>query len=219
MSEEQELELVNEPGRKRVHALSFEERLEARYSYQDKNHVDHSNVEAYVTKPEGSYNIVEFYPGNNIVTDSGDVYYSLKAIDGSPATNENFKQSQCQLANPSSQTAQAKTDTYATFNTGSAAIAASLKTISSTYPRRDGATDDPENTGGGTSTGDIITYKYAWTTGDFNATSPTIKNGALFDNASPVSGTKLLTHFGTTPFGKDASSTLKIFVNHTMNGT
>ena len=198
-------------------AQSFNERIEAQLSYMDRNHVDHANIEAVLTRPE-SYNstwhVKEWFMGANIVTNDGDIYYSVKAVGGTPATNENFLQAQCELANPGSQTAQAKGDTYGTMLTP---ITASRKTIFSTYPRRDGQTDDADNTGGGTTNSDIVSYKYSWTTGDFNATA--IKNGCLHDNASPISGTKLLTHFGVTTFTKDSSSTLKVFVNHTMNGT
>jgi hypothetical protein len=199
-------------------ALSFNERLEAQCKYMDAHRVDYSNVEAVLVRPE-SYNSVsyvkEWFMGANIVTNAGDTYYSIMAIGGTPATNENFAQARCELANPGSQTAQAKADTYSTMATP---ITASRKTIEATYPRRDGATDDTDNTGGGSgATSDIVSYKYSWATGDFNATG--IKNGCLHDNASPVSGTKLLTHYGVTTFTKDAASTLKIFVNHTMNGT
>jgi hypothetical protein len=204
-------------------AQSFNERLEAQLQYMDKNKVDHANVEAVLTRPE-SYNstwyVKEWFMGANIVTDAGDLYYSGKSVDFTPATDENFKVSVCCLANPGSQTAQAKSDTYNQFNAGgTAAITASQKAISATYPRRDGQTDDADNTGGGTSTAtsDITSYKYSWTTSDFNATG--IKNGALYEDTTPVSATKLLTHFGVTTFTKDSSSTLKVFVNHTFNGT
>ncbi len=204
-------------------AQSFNERLESQLQYMDKRQVDHANVEAVLTRPE-SYNstwyVKEWFPGSNIITNDGDTYYSIRAIGGTPATNENFAQARCELANPASQSAQAKTDTYDEMSTPVAtpSAGASRKTIEATYPRRDGATDDADNTGGGSgATSDIVTYKYSWATGDFNATG--IKNGCLFDNASPVGATKLLTHFGVTTFTKDASSTLKIFVNHTMNGT
>lgn len=203
-------------------AQSFNERVEAQFHYMDTHHVDHANVEAVLTRPE-SYNstwyVKEWFMGANIVVDTGDTYYSIKAIGGTPATNENFVQAQCELANPATQTAQAKGDTYNQFNAGgTAAITASRKAIFSAYPLRTGATDDTDNTGGGSgATSDIVSYKYSWTTGDFNATN--IKNGCLHDNASPVSATKLLTHFGLTTFTKDSSSTLKVFVNHTMNGT
>jgi hypothetical protein len=184
----------------------------------DRNRVDHANVEAVLTRPESensTWYVREWVFGHNIVTNDGDIYYSIKAIGGTPAANENFIQSRCELANPGSQSAQAKTDTYDEMLTP---ITASRKAIEGTYPRRDGATDDTDNTGGGSgATSDIISYKYSWATGDFNATG--IKNGCLHDNASPVGATKLLTHFGVTTFTKDAQSTLKIFVNHTMNGT
>jgi hypothetical protein len=199
-------------------ALSFKERLEARFRYMDTHNTEYSNVEAVLTRPESqnsSAYVKEWFMGANIVTNDGDTYYSIKSIGGTPATNENFLQARCELANPASQATQAKTDTYDEMTTP---ITASRQTIFATYPRRDGATDDTDNTGGGTgATSDIVSYKYSWATGDFNATN--IKNGCLHDNASPVAATKLLTHFGLTTFTKDASSTLKLFVNHTFNGT
>lgn len=199
-------------------AQSFNERLESQLHYMDQHKVDHANVEAVLTRPESfnsTWYVKEWFFGNNIVTDAGDTYYAIRAVAGTPATNENFAQARCELANPGSQSPQAKTDTYDEMLTP---ITASRKTIEATYPRRDGATDDVENTGGGTGTAsDIVTYKYSWATGDFNATG--IKNGCLYDNASPVGATKLLTHFGVTTFTKDASSTLKLFCNHTMSGT
>jgi hypothetical protein len=202
-------------------ALSFNERLEAQLHYMDVAKTDHSNVEAVLIRPE-SYNsasyVKQWFMGANIVTDAGDAYYAGKAMDFTPATDENFKVSVCTLANPGSQTSQAKTDTYQQFNAGgTAAITASQKAISAGYPRRDGATDDADNTGGGTGSSDILSYKYSWTTGDFNAAA--IKNGALYEDTTPVNATKLLTHFGVTTFTKDSSSTLKVFVNHTFNGT
>lgn len=204
-----------------VPALSFDERVEQLCHYMDVHKVDHANVEAVLTRPESegsTWYVSEWFMGANIVTDAGDAYYAGKAMDFTPATDENFKVSVCTLANPGSQTAQAKSDTYNQFNAGgTAAITASQKAISAGYPRRDGATDDADNTGGGTGSSDILSYKYSWTTGDFNATA--IKNGALYEDTTPVSATKLLTHFGVTTFTKDSSSTLKIFVNHTFNGT
>lgn len=203
-------------------ALSFDERVEQLCHYMDVHKVDHANVEAVLTRPESensTWYVKEWMPGSNIVTNDGDTYYSIKAVGGSPATDENFAASVCTLANPGSQTAQAKGDTYNQFNAGgTAAITASQKAISGTYPRRDGATDDADNTGGGSgASSDIVSYKYSWTTGDFNATG--IKNGALYEDTTPVAATKLLTHFGVTTFTKDSSSTLKVFVNHTFNGT
>jgi hypothetical protein len=202
-------------------AMSFDERVEAQFHYMDTHKVDHANVEAVLTRPE-SYNstwyVKEWFMGANAVTDAGDIYYSIKAVGGSPATDENFLVSVCTLANPGSQTSIAKSDTYQQFNAGgTAAITASQKAITSTYPRRDGQTNDAENTGGGTTNSDIVSYKYEWTTGDFNATG--IKNGALYEDTTPVNATKLLTHFGVTTFTKDSSSTLKVFVNHTFAGS
>ena len=87
----------------------------------------------------------------------------------------------------------------------------SRKVFDSNYPKTNDT--DADNTGAGL---DVVTYLTSWTTTDFNATG--IIGGCIHDNSSPVSGTKLLTHFSIASFDKTSSDTLKVFVNHTMNG-
>lgn len=149
--------------------------------------------------------------GRNLVTNDGDIYYAKKGAGETPSTNENFLQARCELANPSSQSTPAKADTYDEMLTP---ITASRKTISGTYPKTND-TGDADNTGDAV---DAVSYSYSWTTSDFNDGGTTIKNGCLHDNASPVGSTKVLTHFTITAFNKTSSDTLKLFVNHTMNG-
>lgn len=159
--------------------------------------------------------IKAWFFGKNIVLNDGDIYYAKKGAGETPSTNENFIQSRAQWANPTSQNTPAKTDTWDQFdNPNGAGIAASIKTISSTYPKTND-TGDADNTGDAI---DAVSYKHEWTTADFNDGGTTIKNGALHDNASPVNGSKLLTHFSITAFNKTASDTLKLYTNHTFNG-
>ena len=78
---------------------------------------------------------------------------------------------------------------------------------------------DSDNTGSGT---DIVTWLASWTTGDFNSNA--IIGGCIHvaggaSGATTPGATKLLTHFSLTSFNKTSSDTLKIFVNHTFNGT
>lgn len=174
-----------------------------------------SNVIAVLSKPEINQTskarqeiIKEWRYGANIVTNDGDIFYAQQAVTETPAANEDFEAGRMELQNPGIQDSTAKTDTYAQVTTP---ITASRKTFTATYPKRnDGDTD---NTGAGV---DVATYLTSYTTGDFNATG--INGGAIHDNASPTGSTKLLTHFLITSFAKTASDTLKMFVNHTMNG-
>lgn len=167
-----------------------------------------NNVVAVLARKEGRKDIVKKWIfGANIVTNDGDIYYAKKACGESPASNENFLQARAELRTGSA--TPAKGDTYTNVTTP---VTASRKTITSTYPKTND-TGDADNTGDAV---DAASYAYSWTTSDFNATA--IIGGALHDNASPVNATKLLTHFSITSFDKTASDTLKLFVNHTMNG-
>ena len=115
------------------------------------------------------------------------------------------------MQNPGIQDTPAKTDTYGNVTTP---IAASLKAFVATpdYPLTNDA--DGDNTGAGV---DVATYLVSYTTGDFNANG--INGGAILnDLTTPATSAKLLTHFSITAFNKTASDTLKVFVNHTMNG-
>lgn len=166
-----------------------------------------NNVVAVLRRPESGLLVPHWFFGMNIVTDDGDKYYALKGAGETPATNENFIQARCELRNMSD--TPAKGDTYTSV---AGPITASRKTITGTYPKTND-TGDADNTGDAV---DAVSYAYSWTTSDFNDAA--IQGGCLHDNASPVGATKLLTHFSITSFGKTASDTLKLFVNHTMNG-
>jgi hypothetical protein len=166
-----------------------------------------NNVVAVLRRPEAGLIIPFWFYGRNIVTNDGDIYYAKKGAGESPSTNENFLQARCELRTTSD--TPAKTDTYGDV---AGPITASRKTISATYPKTND-TGDADNTGDAV---DAVSYSYSWTTGDFSDND--IEGGCLHDNASPVAGTKLLTHFSITQFAKTSSDTLKLFVNHTMNG-
>lgn len=152
--------------------------------------------------------IKKWIHGANLVTNDGDIFYAKQACLESPAANENFNTGRMELNNPGSPDTPVKTDTYDEMLTP---ITASRKTFTATYPKTNDG--DADNTGAGV---DVATYLTSYTTGDFNATG--IKGGSIHDNASPVGATKLLTHFTIASFDKTASDTLKMFVNHTMNG-
>ena len=174
-----------------------------------------NNAIAVIGSPESlsptrdKYEVIKkWIYGVNIVTNDGDIFYANQAVTEAPAANEDFEAGRLELQNPGIQDTPVKGDTYTSVTTP---ITASRKVFDATYPKRNDG--DADNTGAGV---DVASYLVSYTTGDFNATG--INGGAIHDNASPVGATKLLTHFSITSFNKTASDTLKMFINHTMNG-
>ncbi|MFM7795178.1 MAG: hypothetical protein ACKO7N_00240, partial [Candidatus Nitrosotenuis sp.] len=144
----------------------------------------------------------------NIVTDSGDLFYAQKGAGESPTSDFAGANGRMELRTGS--VTPAKGDTYTNVTTP---VTASRKVIDAGYPKTNDS--DTDNTGAGT---DIVTWRTSWTTGDFSASA--IIGGCIHvGGSSPVSATKVLTHFSITSFDKTSSDTLKIFVNHTFNGT
>jgi hypothetical protein len=82
--------------------------------------------------------------------------------------------------------------------------------LDATYERT--ADPDTDNTGAGV---DIVTWRFSYTTAEGNANG--IIEGAIVDNRTTPTGA--LTHFlFAAAFDKTSSDTLKVFVNHQMNG-
>jgi hypothetical protein len=199
--------------------------LESLLSFLDQQPLHHDryndfdptmNVCAVLRTPEVSPSgvedrIAQFMYAKNIVTNDGDIFYAKQAVTEAPSANEDFEAGRMELQNPTSADTVAKTDTYMQVTTP---ITGSRKVYDMSYPTRDDM--DADNTGAGV---DVVSYLTSWTTSDFNDGGTTIKGGCIHDNASPIGATKLLTHYNFgTPFNKTASDTLKVFVNHTMNG-
>lgn len=174
------------------------------------------NVMAVLRTPEVSPNgivdmIANFYYTKNIVVDSGDIFYAKQGAGETPSANEDFEAGRMELNNPTSADTLNKADDYSDVLTP---ITASRKTYEATYPKTNDG--DADNTGAGV---DVVSYLCSWATTDFNDGGTTVKGGMIHDNASPTANSLLLTHFNFgTPFNKTASDTLKVFVNHTMNG-
>jgi len=148
-----------------------------------------------------------WYHAKNIVTNDGDLFYAQQAVGESPTSDFDGSSGRMELRTGSA--TPAKADTYTSVTTP---VTTSRKIIDANYPKTNDG--DSDNTGAGT---DIVTWLTSWTTGDFNSNA--IIGGCIhIGAASPVSATKLLTHFSITSFDKTASDTLKIFVNHTFNG-
>ncbi len=156
----------------------------------------YQNVIAVLDGPAGRY----AFGASNIVTDAGDLHYAQRAVSES-LTNA-FTVMEMQSAGTPAKGADRSAFT---------AIGSSEKIFDATYPLRDDA--DADNTGSGV---DIVTFLTSYTKGDFN-------NGAIthgiITNVTPGASEPLLTGyaFGAS-INKTANDTLKVFVNHTMNG-
>ena len=200
---------------------SFDERMENFLSWKDHcpNYfsrgveLDPNNNVCVVKSTFDGVDLVgkDWMYGANLVTNDGDIYYAKQSCEEAHGSNEDFSDStaRIELQNPSSADTPAKGDAYQQVSNP---VTASRKAFDSNYPKT--ADADSDNTGAGV---DVVTYLTSWTTSDFNATG--IKGGAIHENASPVNATKLLTHFTISSFDKTSSDTLKVFVNHTMNGS
>lgn len=156
----------------------------------------HRNVLAVLCTPRGKILI----PASNIVTDAGDLHYAQRAVSES-LTNA-FGIGELASAGTPGKTANRSAFTP---------IASTQKAHASTYPKRNDG--DADNTGAGT---DVVTFLQSYTKADFNATG--ITHG-MITNTSPGASEPLLTGYAfAASFNKTADDTLKVFVNHTMNG-
>lgn len=136
----------------------------------------------------------------NIVTTAGDTYYAQQSANESP-TNA-FTQMELGSAGTPGKTAT---------TSGFTLIASTAKTVKATYPKT--ADADADNTGDGA---DVVTWTFEWSAADFN-------HGAITHGWIVVSGhgagAAILTGFAfASSFPKAATDTLKVIVNHTMEG-
>lgn len=172
--------------------------------------VDKVYRDVVITDRDGKKKTVGLNPGDklrihgvNIVTNDGDTYYAQSACGETPT--DDFDGASSGLRLGSDNTAPTKSDTdVTTFLSGTA------HALDATYEKtNDGDTD---NTGAGV---DVVTWRFSYTTSEGNATG--IIEGAIVDDKTTP--TAALTHFlFAASFNKTSSDTLKVFVNHTMNG-
>jgi len=140
-------------------------------------------------------------PGLNIVSNAGDLYYAQ--LGAGEAVTFDFAAGGLRLGD--NNTAPAKTNTDVTNF-----LAGTGHAVDATYPKTDD--DDGDNSGAGT---DVVSYRYSYTTAQGNANG--IVEGAIVNNTTTPAAA--LTHFlFGAAFNKTSSDTLKVFVNHTMNG-
>lgn len=152
----------------------------------------------------------QVHESKNIVTDAGDLFYAQRGVNSLPT---NFTDGAgafdgiMELYNGASG-APAKGNNRSSL---AGLVTGSAKVIDATYPRlNDGDTD---NTGAGT---DIVTYRVSYLTSEANAANIA---DVIITNPSPGASEALLMHAEfAAAFTKTSSDTLKVFVNHQMNG-
>lgn len=146
---------------------------------------------------------------HNIVTDAGDRYYAAKAA-GEAAF---FAVAGMRLGtHAGAPAAPLKTDVKLQTTTGSTLLASSVKAIDATYPRT--ADPDTDNPGAGV---DIVTWRVSYTTAEANSADIATLDlpDSLVDGS--IARSLAIANFAAK-FTKTSSDTLKVFVNHTMNG-
>ena len=153
----------------------------------------------------------EIFPAHNIVTDDGDTYYAQRMSVETPTNTFNSLYLSTVAWDATHPQKSSNSDDIASM------IAGSEKAVAATYPR----TNDPDadNTGAGP---DVTSWLFSYAKADFNDND--IEAGAItlagVTSWGGGAGTDpLLTGFALTTFAKTANDTLKVFVNHTANGT
>ena len=153
---------------------------------------------------------VRRFESKNIVTNAGDLFYAERGVNTAIPTNftngSGVFDGIVELYNGAS-AAPAKGSAR---NNLVGLVASSGKAIDATYPRV--SDPDGDNTGSGA---DVITYRVSYLTSEANATGIA---DVIITNPSPGASEPVLMHAEFTPFDKTASDTLKVFINHTMNG-
>lgn len=177
-----------------------------RASINDRSHVRNHAVAVLFNTETREKRIIEQH---NIVTNDGDLYYAQRGANETPTnfTSGATFDGIMELYNGAS-AAPAKANDRSDL-TG--LVSGSAKAMDATYPKTNDG--DGDNTGAGT---DVVTYLVSYTTGEANDTGIA---DVIITNPSPGATEPLLMHaeFGAT-FDKTSSDTLKVFVNHTLNG-
>lgn len=146
--------------------------------------------------------------GRNIVTTAGNVFYGQEVsigVLGSGTPTNAFTQLYLSTAGPAT---PGVTDTYATFNSGQQ----TGKAVTSGYPKtNDGDTD---NTGAGIT---VLTWLHSFLTTD----GPYTNIQWSFIAKASASGTDpiLNSYKWSAAWSKDASTSAKVFTNHTFLGS
>lgn len=157
-----------------------------------------NNIVAVLIDKDG--NVKQRWEGRNLVTDGGDQYYAEAIV----AAGSVMIIAGMNLGSSAVAPAKGNTNVGSIIANGSAAI-------DSGYPRT--ADNDSDNTGGGA---DFVTWRASFGTGVANANG--IQEVAIA-NVLGTAGTANCIMRGTlASFNKTSSDTLKVFVNHQING-
>lgn len=153
--------------------------------------------------------IKEFDFTHNLVTDDGEIYYAKSGAKETFAANEDFGDTTARFDMGTTGYAENETDVYLQYDVaGSSSITGSILGFTGGYPKTND-TGDADNTGDAI---DAVSYAINYSAASWADT--TVEQGAIHENASPATTTKLLAVFSFTLFAKTASDTLKVFVNH-----
>ena len=164
-----------------------------------------TKIVAVLQKADGQ---VEVHETKNIVTTAGDTYYAQRGVGTTP-TNFNSAGVFNGKAFLSQTTGTpTKSDNYSTI---SATIQNGTgNSVASTYPKTNDT--DIDNTGAGPT---VITYLYTFSTGN---TYTNVADVSIAGNAPTGTDPLLMRAKFASTFTKATTDTLKVFVNHTMNG-
>ena len=145
--------------------------------------------------------------GSNIVTDAGDIWYAQSAAGETPTNTFNNMYLSSVAFSP---TPVKGTDAGDLAST----ISGSSKAVSATYPKTNDG--DADNTGAGT---DVVTHLFSYAKADF---ADSDIEGVTIGTSSTTFGSGsdpiLMARNESPSFAKTSNDTLKVFVNHTMNG-
>lgn len=170
----------------------------------------------FIPGEEGLWVPKKVHETENIVTDAGDLFYAqrgaLLTVGATIAplptnfTNTNGVPDMIMELYDNTGSAPAKGNNRSNLGT---LITNSAQAMDGTYPLvNDG---DGDNTGAGT---DVITYRVSYTTANANGSIDDV----ILTNPTPGASEAILMHADGLAVTKTSSDTLKVFVNHTMNG-
>lgn len=168
------------------------------------------DTKVVVVLEDASTGLRRTHISKNIVTDAGDLFYAQRAVGVLPT---NFTDGAgvfdgiVELYNGAS-AAPAKGNNRSNLV---GYVSQSAKALTSTYPKINDS--DADNTGAGA---DIVTYAVSYPKADANASNI---SDVIITNPSPGASEPILMHAEfALPFTKTSNDTLKVFINHTLNG-
>lgn len=168
------------------------------------------DTKVVVVLEDGSSGLKRTHVSKNIVTDAGDLFYAQRAV----GTNPNHFTDGAGVFDGIIEMYNGASASPAKGNNRSnlvGLVSGSAKAMTATYPKINDS--DVDNTGAGV---DIVTYSVSYSKVEANATNIA---DIIITNPSPGASEPLLMHAEfAAPFTKTSNDTLKVFINHTLNG-